>query len=216
MSTPLPDDPEELEFLYETIVTLIEFTVDRSEYYENIRQENASTSHALVGLAMGGLGLIFTLIQDSNWTQHPASYLFVPPLLILLIGGMISVVKHHMDSRFQYPHQKYDWIEERWYFKKNIPAFEKLLEENQRDTKKTQDAFLSDLEREFTRNVDITMEKAIPLDKANLVILYIVTAYKKKFAKLISRIHLWTFILAGLTLVIFALYYSFFVMPFVP
>ncbi|MFW9967815.1 MAG: hypothetical protein ACFFEA_11745 [Candidatus Thorarchaeota archaeon] len=216
MTKPLPEDPEQIEFLYERIVTLIEFTVARAEYYENIRQENASTSNALVGLAIAGLGLIYTIVTESNWMYHPATYLFVPPLLVLLIGGTISVFRHHLDSRFEYPHQKYDWIEERWYFKKNIPAFEKLLKENETDTKKTQDAFLSDLEREFNRNTDISMEKAIPLDKANLVILYIVTAYKKKFAKLISNIHTWSFILAGLVLGIFAVYYSLFVIPFVP
>jgi hypothetical protein len=60
------------------------------------------------------------------------------------------------------------------------------------------------------------METAIPLDKANLVILYIVTAYKKKFAKLINQIHTWSFILAGLVLAIFAVYYSIFVLPFIP
>jgi hypothetical protein len=98
----------------------------------------------------------------------------------------------------------------------NIPAFERLLGENESDTKKTQDAFLSDLEREFDRNTDISMEKAIPLDKANLVILYIVTAYKKKFSKLITKIHTWSFILAGLVLAIFAVYYSLFVIPLVP
>jgi hypothetical protein len=98
----------------------------------------------------------------------------------------------------------------------NIPAFEKLLGENESEAKKTQDAFLSDLEREFDRNSDISMEKAIPLDKANLVILYIVTAYKKKFAKLITKIHTWGFILAGVVLGIFAVYYSLFVIPLIP
>ncbi|MFX1332750.1 MAG: hypothetical protein ACFE9W_14425, partial [Promethearchaeota archaeon] len=101
-------------------------------------------------------------------------------------------------------------------FKKNIPAFEKLLKENESDVKKTQDALLSDLEREFERNSDISMETAIPLDKANLVILYIVTAYKKKFAKLITKIHTWSFILAGVVLAISAVYYTLFVMPFIP
>ncbi|MFW9863479.1 MAG: hypothetical protein ACFFEX_10210 [Candidatus Thorarchaeota archaeon] len=216
MAKPLPEDPEQLEFLYNRIVNLIEFTVDRAEYYENIRQDNASTSNALVGLAIAGLGLIYTIVTETNWMYHIATYLFVPPLVVLLIGGTISVFKHQLDSRFDYPHQKYDWIEERWYFKKNIPAFERLLEENESDTIKTQDAFLSDLEREFDRNSDISMEKAIPLDKANLVILYIVTAYKKKFAKFISKIHTWSFILAGLVMAIFAVYYSLFVIPLVP
>ncbi|MHA2072744.1 MAG: hypothetical protein ACW985_13285 [Candidatus Thorarchaeota archaeon] len=216
MAKPLPEDPEQLEFLYERIVNLIEFTVARAEYYENIRHENASTSNALVGLAIAGLGLIYTIVTEANWMYHLATYLFVPPLVVLLIGGTISVFRHHLDSRFEYPHQKYDWIEERWYFKKNIPAFERLLGENESDTKKTQDAFLSDLEREFDRNTDISMEKAIPLDKANLVILYIVTAYKKKFSKLITKIHTWSFILAGLVLAIFAVYYSLFVIPLVP
>ncbi|MHA2042820.1 MAG: hypothetical protein ACW975_13260 [Candidatus Thorarchaeota archaeon] len=54
------------------------------------------------------------------------------------------------------------------------------------------------------------------MDKANLVILYIVTAYKKKFSKLITKIHTWSFILAGLVLAIFAVYYSLFVIPLVP
>ena len=62
MTRPLPEEPEQLEFLYERIVTLIEFTVARAEYYENIRQENASTSNALVSLAIAGLGLIWGLI----------------------------------------------------------------------------------------------------------------------------------------------------------
>ncbi|MFX1262906.1 MAG: hypothetical protein ACFFAZ_12530 [Promethearchaeota archaeon] len=216
MEKPLPEDPEQLEFLYERIVRLIEFTVDRAEYYENIRQDNAQTSNALVGLALAGLGLIYTIVTESNWMYHPATFLFVPPLVILFIGGTISVIKHDLDSRFEYPHQKYNWIEERWYFKKNIPAFEKLLKENESDVKKTQDALLSDLEREFERNSDISMETAIPLDKANLVILYIVTAYKKKFAKLITKIHTWSFILAGVVLAISAVYYTLFVMPFIP
>ncbi len=216
ISKPLPKDPEQLDFLYERIVTLIEFTVDRAEYYENIRQENASTSNTLVAIAIAGLGLIVTLISNYNWVTHPYTYIFVPPLMALLIGGTICVFKHHLDSNFQYPHQKYDWIEERWYFKKSIPAFEKLLDENEADVKKTQDAFLSDLEREFDRNIDTDKEKAIPLDKANLVILYIVTAYKKKFAKIISKIHTWSFILAGLSMALFTLIYALFVMPFAP
>ena len=53
-----------------------------------------------------------------------------------------------------------------------------MLDENEADVAKTQSAFLSDLEREFERDTDADKEKAIPLDKANLVILYIVTAYK--------------------------------------
>ncbi|MFX0108971.1 MAG: hypothetical protein ACFE7R_11855 [Candidatus Hodarchaeota archaeon] len=216
LERPLPEDPEQIDFLYERIVTLIEFTVARAEYYENIRQENAGTSNALVGLAMAGLGLVFTIVQDSNWIYHLATYLFVPPLLVLLIGGTISVFRHHLDSRFQYPHQKYNWIEERWYFKKNIPAFEKLLEENEIDTKMTEDAFLSDLEREFNRDTEIDKKSVIPLDKANLVILYIVTAYKKKFAKFISKIHTWSFILAGLAMSISAAYYVLLVLPFIP
>jgi len=157
-----------------------------------------------------------TMIPESLWPYDLFTYLFVPPLIVLFIGGTISVFKHHLDSNFQYPHQKYDWIEERWYFKKSIPAFEKLLDENDKNVKKTQDAFLSDLEREFDNALDTDKEKAIPLDKANLVILYIVTAYKKKFAKFISRIHTWSFILAGLSMVIFMVYYALFVMPFVP
>lgn len=213
ISKPLPEDPEQLDFLYERIVTLIEFTVNRAEYYENIRQENASTSNTLVAIAIAGLGLIVTLIANYDWATHPYTYIFVPPLLVLLLGGTICVFKHHLDSNFQYPHQKYDWIEERWYFKKNIPAFEKLLGENETDAIKTQDAFLSDLEREFDRSIDIDKKKAIPLDKANLVILYIVTAYKKKFAKFISKVHTWSFILAGLTMAIFTLFYALFIMP---
>ncbi|MFW9792743.1 MAG: hypothetical protein ACFFEE_00450 [Candidatus Thorarchaeota archaeon] len=213
ISKPLPEDPEQLDFLYERIVTLIEFTVNRAEYYENIRQENASTSNTLVAIAIAGLGLIVTLIANYDWATHPYTYIFVPPLLVLLLGGTICVFKHHLDSNFQYPHQKYDWIEERWYFKKNIPAFEKLLGENETDAIKTQDAFLSDLEREFDRSIDIDKKKAIPLDKANLVILYIVTAYKKKFAKFISKVHTWSFILAGLIMAIFTLFYALFIMP---
>ncbi len=216
MAKPLPKDPEQLDFLYERIVTLIEFTVDRAEYYENIRQENASTSNTLVAIAIAGLGLIVTLISEYNWIYHIYTYLFVPPLLVLLVGGTICVFKHHLDSNFQYPHQQYDWIEERWYFKKSIPAFERLLDENDSDITKTQDAFLSDLEREFDRNLDIDKERAIPLDKANLVILYIVTAYKKKFAKFISKIHTWSFIIAGLALAFFTAYYGLFVIPFIP
>ncbi|MFW9816535.1 MAG: hypothetical protein ACFFEW_11450, partial [Candidatus Thorarchaeota archaeon] len=60
ISKPLPEDPEQLDFLYDRIVTLIEFTVNRAEYYENIRQENASTSNTLVAIAIAGLGLIVT------------------------------------------------------------------------------------------------------------------------------------------------------------
>ena len=51
-------------------------------------------------------------------------------ILVLLIGGTACVFKHHLDSNFQYPHQKYNWIEERWYFKKNIPAFENVANLN--------------------------------------------------------------------------------------
>ncbi len=215
LSTPLPDDPEDLDFLYERIVTLIEFTVDRSEYYENIRQENASTSNNLVALAIAGIGLILTMVAD-NWMYHFFTYIFIPPLMVLLIGGLISVFKHHLDSNFQYPHQKYDWIEERWYFKKNIPNFEKLLHKSNFSTKQTQDAFLSDLELEFKRNHRMDKREIIPLDKANLVILYIVTAYKKRFAKFISRIHTWSFVLAGIVMAIFAIYFEFVVLPLIP
>ncbi|MHA2193893.1 MAG: hypothetical protein ACXAAR_10765 [Candidatus Thorarchaeota archaeon] len=95
MAKPLPEDPEQLEFLYERIVNLIEFTVARAEYYENIRHENASTSNALVGLAIAGLGLIYTIVTEANWMYHLATYLFVPPLVVLLIGGTISVFRHH-------------------------------------------------------------------------------------------------------------------------
>jgi hypothetical protein len=216
ISKPLPDDPEQVDFLYERIVTLIEFTVNRAEYYENIRQENASTSNTLVAIAIAGLGLIVTLIANYDWMTHPYTYIFVPPLIVLLIGGTACVFKHHLDSNFQYPHQKYDWIEERWYFKKNIPAFEKMLSDNVPDESQTQDAFLSDLEREFERNIDTDKKKAIPLDKANLVILYIVTAYKKRFAKFISKIHTWSFVMAGMSMTLFTLIYAFLVMPFVP
>ncbi|MFW9813422.1 MAG: hypothetical protein ACFFF9_13250 [Candidatus Thorarchaeota archaeon] len=215
ISKPLPEDPEQLDFLYDRIVTLIEFTVNRAEYYENIRQENASTSNTLVAIAIAGLGLIVTLIANYDWTTHPYTYIFVPPLLVLLIGGTACVFKHHLDSNFQYPHQKYDWIEERWYFKKNIPAFEKMLSDKIPDESQTHEAFLSDLEREFDRHIDEDKETAIPLDKANLVILYIVTAYKKRFAKFISKIHTWSFILAGVSMAIFTLIYIFLVMPFV-
>ncbi|MFX1560084.1 MAG: hypothetical protein ACFFBL_05825 [Promethearchaeota archaeon] len=213
ISKPLPEDPEKLDFLYQRIVTLIEFTVNRSEYYENIRQENATTSNTLVAIAIAGLGLVFSAMANSDWTTHPYTYIFVPPLIVLLIGGMVCVFKHNLDSNFQYPHQKYDWIEERWYFKKNIPAFEKMLSDNIPDESQTQGAFLSDLEREFERNTDADKKKSIPLDKANLVILYIVTAYKKRFAKFISKIHTWSFILAGLSMALFTLIYALFVMP---
>lgn len=216
MAKELPDDPEQLDFLYERIVTLIEFTCARSEYYENIRQQNAGTSNTLLALAFAGLGLVYTITVGPTWMYHLFTYLFVPPLLVLLIGSTISVFKHFLDSRFQYPHQQYDWIEERWYFKKNIPAFERLLGENVSDTKRTQMAFLSDLEKEFNRDSVVDKRTAIPLDKANLVILYIVTAYKKKFAKFISKIHTWSFILAGLAMCIFFFYYVLFVLPFAP
>ena len=216
ISKPLPEDPEQVDFLYDRIVTLIEFTVNRAEYYENIRQENASTSNTLVAIAIAGLGLIVTLIANYDWMTHPYTYIFVPPLIVLLIGGTACVFKHHLDSNFQYPHQKYDWIEERWYFKKNIPAFEKMLSDKIPDETQIHEAFLSDLEREFERNDNPAKRKAIPLDKANLVILYIVTAYKKKFAKFISKIHTWSFILAGVSMALFTLIYAFLVMPFVP
>ena len=216
LSKPLPEDPEELDFLYERIVTLIEFTVDRSEYYENVRQENASESNNLVALAIAGIGIILTMISGSNWMYHAFTYLFIPPLVILLIGGTICVFKHHLDSNFIYPHQKYDWIEERWYFKKNIPAFEKLLAENNHSIRATQDAFLSDLDKEFSKNYDTDKRKIIPKDKANLVILYIVTAYKKKFAKFISKMHTRSFILAGITMAVSTAYYVLFVLPFAP
>ncbi|MGY5876821.1 MAG: hypothetical protein RTU30_13815 [Candidatus Thorarchaeota archaeon] len=91
-----------------------------------------------------------------------------------------------------------------------------MLDENEADVAKTQSAFLSDLEREFERDTDADKEKAIPLDKANLVILYIVTAYKKKFAKTISKIHTWSFILAGLAMALFTVIWALFVMPFAP
>ncbi|MFW9805608.1 MAG: hypothetical protein ACFFFK_02620 [Candidatus Thorarchaeota archaeon] len=212
VSKPLPDDPEQIDFLYDRIVTLIEFTVNRAEYYENIRQENASTSNTLVAFALAGLGLVLTLIANNNWTTHPYTYIFVPPLIVLLIGGIICVIKHDLDSNFQYPHQKYDWIEERWYFKKNIPAFEKMLSDTIPDETQVQGAFLSDLDREFTRNHVYNKRDAIPLDKANLVILYIVTAYKKRFAKFISKVHTWSFIIAGVAMTLFTLIYVLFVM----
>ena len=216
ISAPLPEDPEKLDFLYERIITLIQFTVERAEYYENIRQDGASTSNNLVALALGGLGLVFTVITGSDLMYHPAIYLFVPPLLVLLIGGAIGLFKHHIDSDFQYPHQKYDWIEERWYFKKSIPAHEKLFNGRKMKDKETQEAFLSDLEKEFETEMDIDKKAVIPKDKANLVILYIVTGYKKKFAKFVSKLHTWVLVLAGLSIGFFAVIYAIFVLPFIP
>ena len=91
-----------------------------------------------------------------------------------------------------------------------------MLSENNQGVKETQDAFLSDLEREFSKNYDIDKRKIIPKDKANLVILYIVTAYKKKFAKFISKMHTRSFILAGITMAVSTVYYVLFVLPFAP
>lgn len=206
-------DQKELDFLYDRMVTLIKYAVDRAEYQENIRQKNASASNTLMGLAFTGLGLVWSIVTGPNWMDHPATYLLIPPLLVLLGGGVIAAIRHEFDSRFEYPHQGRIWIEERWYFKKSIPAFEDLLEKKGTDTPMR--AFLKDLKKEFNRDPVIDKLKEISKDKETLVILYIVTAYKKMFANRISKYHSWSFSLAGLVMLISALYY-YFVMPFIP
>ena len=210
----LPEDPKQLEFLYQRMVTLIKFAVERAEYYENIRQKRASASNTLIGLAFTGLGLVTTIVIGTDWIRHPATYLFIPPLLVLLVGGLLAKVIHQRDSTFKYPHEKYTEVEERWYYKQSIPASERLLETGA-DTEKMHTAFISDLRKEFERDENFDRKEEIFKDKETLVILYIVTAYKKKFANRITKYHTGSFNLAVIVMIIFAAFY-FFVLPFIP
>lgn len=168
---------KEIDFLAERVRALIEYSIDRVDYYENYRTQFLNYSGTL---------LVFSVAFAAFIISYPgfpkiALPIFVLGVAVLILACLANVILYLWDSiNPSYPHRAVSQTQ--WYYLYNLNRLDRNKEDYVGDADSKTRKWLLDFRDNVKKMSGQGKEEMVLDDMEQLVMLYIITAYKKKFA----------------------------------
>ena len=193
-------------FRIERVGRMIEYEVDRVDYYEGVRTRHFTFSVSMLGfgLAVLAFGANY-ILNDSNLFSIVVLFLF-SPALVLITTAFVCVIVYFYHTNYDFPYRVV--AESPWYYHYSIHNFMKRKKYTRKPEEITSDYF-GDLKYNIEKRGNEQKEDALKEDIEQLVLLYVLSGYKKLFSTITKNMLLTGFMVALLVVVMNFCFFSF-------
>jgi hypothetical protein len=167
------------DFALDRVKSLIIYTIARVDYYEDYRTRFLGFSATLLGFAVAFATFLYRYVGMN-------AFLFIATIS-LIFTCLVNVALYLWHSIYpSYPHRPI--AKSPWYYMYNLYRLDKNKSDysGRSDTKATK--WLLDFRDNVKKIAGQTKQEALIEDIEQLVILYIITAYKKKFSEYMQNV----------------------------
>jgi hypothetical protein len=169
---------KEIDFLAERVRALISYSIDRVDYYEDYRTRFLAYSGSLLAFSSAFAAFI---ISYQRIPKNSLPYLLLG-VAVLICTCLISALLYFHDSIYpSYPHRPVSQTQ--WYYLYNLNRFNRVAQNYLGNSTAKTRQWLLDLRDNIRKLSEQGKKEMVFDDIEQLVILYIITAYKKNFAE---------------------------------
>jgi hypothetical protein len=169
---------KDLDSLAERVRALISYSIDRVDYYEDYRTRFLSYSGTLLAFSVAFAAF---MVRYSGLPQNVLQ-IFVFGAVLLMVACLADAGFYLWDSiNPSYPHRPV--AQTQWYYMYNLPRLDGSKGDYTGDAASKARSWLLDFKDNVKKMSEQGKKEMVLDDIEQLVMLYIITAYKKRFAE---------------------------------